>query len=103
MMRDHANPNMWSAVFTVTDAQDDNGDGFIEAKFRENADWSVNWGGDEFPADTGYQDGPNIMVPLDESGITTDYYVTFDCETGEYEFFPDNLYRQEIHRAETLV
>ncbi|MCF8367851.1 MAG: T9SS type A sorting domain-containing protein [Bacteroidales bacterium] len=86
MMRMDGSPNMWYTIFSVTDAQDDNGDGFIEAKFRENADWGVNWGGDDFPMGTGYQDGPNLMVPLDESGITTDYMVTFDYETGDYNF-----------------
>jgi len=86
MHRDADNPNMWSTVFTVTDDQDDNGDGFIEAKFRENGDWGVNWGGDDFPAGTGVQDGANFMVPLDETGITTDYLVTFDYATGDYSF-----------------
>jgi len=88
MMRDNADLSQWSVIFTVTDEQDDNGDGFIEAKFRESADWYVNWGGDEFPADTGYQNGPNIMVPLDTNGVTTDYLVTFNCETELYSFTP---------------
>jgi hypothetical protein len=86
MMRDPVDPNMWSTIFTLNAAMDANTDGFIETKFRENADWVVNWGGDVFPADTGFQNGPNIFVPLDSTGITTDYLVTFNCATGDYNF-----------------
>jgi hypothetical protein len=86
MIRDAADPNMWSVIFTLTPDMDGNADGFVETKFRENADWGVNWGGDLFPEDTGYQNGPNIFVPLDETGLTTDFYVTFDYTTGYYIF-----------------
>lgn len=86
MTRDAADPNMWSVVFSLTPDLDANGDGFFESKFRENADWSINWGGDVFPADTGYQNGPNIFVPVDSTGLTTDFFVTFDFTTGNYNF-----------------
>jgi hypothetical protein len=65
---------------------DSDGNDTIELKFRGNSDWSINWGGDGFPTGVGVQDGPNIKVPLDDEGLTTDYAVTFNCETGEYNF-----------------
>ena len=86
MNRDMDNPDEWSVIFTLTADMDDNGDGIIEAKFRESADWTVNWGGDGFPSGTAVHDGPNIMVLLDSVGTTTDYFVTFNCTTGEYNF-----------------
>ncbi|NOZ45743.1 MAG: T9SS type A sorting domain-containing protein [Chlorobi bacterium] len=88
MTRDADDPDLWTVILTLNADMDasDPADGFIELKFRQNSDWSTNWGGDVFPADTGYQDGPNIMVPLDASGITTDYVVTFNCATGMYNF-----------------
>ena len=86
MDRDMDNMNMWSTIISFSASQDADTNGFIEAKFRQSADWAVNWGGDAFPSDTGYQDGPNIMVPLDSAGTTTDYKVSFDCETGIYNF-----------------
>ncbi|HEB61782.1 MAG TPA: SusF/SusE family outer membrane protein [Bacteroidetes bacterium] len=52
-----------------------------EAKFRKDDDWTVNWGGDAFPTDTGYQDGPNIQIP--KAGK---YHVTFDTLSGIYNF-----------------
>jgi hypothetical protein len=86
MHRDMDNPDEWSVVFTLTDDMDTDDNDTIEVKFRESADWTVNWGGDGFPSGIGVQEGPNIFVPLDTIGITTDYYVTFNCSTGEYNF-----------------
>jgi len=86
MHRDANDPDLWSVILTLTEDQDVNGDGFIETKFRENNDWSMNWGGDSFPGGIGYIDGPNIIVPLEYTGTTTDYLVTFNCFTGEYYF-----------------
>ena len=51
-----------------------------EVKFRQDNDWSVNWGNDVFPLGLGYQDGPNIPVP------EGNYNVTFNKITGEFAF-----------------
>lgn len=53
-------------------------DGF--AKFRLNADWTINWGGADFPAGTGTQDGPDIPVTAGT------YDVRLNVLTGEYSF-----------------
>ena len=50
-------------------------------KFRQNHDWTVNWGEDSFPAGTGVQDGPGITIPG-----TSLHAVSFNRETGEYVF-----------------
>ena len=51
-----------------------------EAKFRANHDWTVNWGGSDFPNGFGEQDGANIPV------VAGDYHVTLNTLTGEYSF-----------------
>jgi hypothetical protein len=51
-----------------------------EVKFRQDDDWSVNWGDWSFPTGIGYNAGPNIPVP---EGT---YNVTFNRITGEYSF-----------------
>lgn len=51
-----------------------------EAKFRQNNDWTVNWGAGDFPSGVGVQAGPNIMV----AGGT--YDITFNKLTGVYNF-----------------
>lgn len=50
------------------------------AKFRQDNDWSINWGDNTFPSGTGIQDGPDIPV---SAGI---YNITFNRLTGEYSF-----------------
>jgi len=52
-----------------------------EVKFRQDNVWNINWGGFDFPAGIGFQDGPNIQV----SSPST-YDITFNRETGEYTF-----------------
>lgn len=86
MERDMMNPDMWHLVLTLTDDMDGDANGIIEMKFRAESDWGMNWGSDQFPSGTAVADGPNIPVPLDDMGLTTDYYVTFNCSTGEYNF-----------------
>ena len=89
MIRDMNNPDIWYTILTLDNATADASDppdGIAELKFRQNADWGVNWGGADFPIGTGEQDGPNIMVPLDSIGLTTDYNVLFNCATGDYTF-----------------
>lgn len=86
MMRRDENPDEWHVLLTLTPDQDGNSDGIIELKFRQNADWGTNWGDTGFPTGTGIQNGPNIPVPLDGTGLTTDYHVLFNCATGAYTF-----------------
>jgi hypothetical protein len=90
MNRDAANPDIWSVVLPLDTNMDVSGAlDTLEIKFRENANWAVNWGSTTFPSGTGVQNGPNIKVPVDTThaaGSTTDYLVTFNCATGEYNF-----------------
>lgn len=87
MHRDMANPNLWTTILTLTPGSStyDPAD-IVELKFRENADWTVNWGNSDFPAGIATQDGPNVPVPISTTELTTDYLVTFNCATGEYSF-----------------
>lgn len=49
-------------------------------KFRANDEWTINWGGDDFPEGVGEQGGPDIPV------FAGDYSITFNHVTGEYKF-----------------
>jgi hypothetical protein len=49
-------------------------------KFRQDADWAINWGDAVFPAGVGIQGGSNIPVPAGT------YDITFDISTGDYSF-----------------
>ncbi|HEY9115829.1 MAG TPA: hypothetical protein VIN10_14115, partial [Bacteroidales bacterium] len=81
MERDPMDPAMYTGYITFTEDMDvDPVDGFITMKFREDADWAVNWGSADFPTGIGVQNGDNIPVPFGN------YKVTFNCETGEYNF-----------------
>ena len=51
-----------------------------EVKFRQNHDWTVNWGSADFPTGTGTQGGSNIVV------VPGTYDVTFTLATGAYTF-----------------
>ena len=86
MTRNMASPNDWTVVLTLNAASDPDANGIVELKFRANSDWGVNWGAVDFPSGTGTNGGPNIPVPLDATGLTTDYLVTFNCSTGAYNF-----------------
>ena len=88
LTRDPDNDLMWHAIFQLEESDDTNDppDGIVELKFRENADWAVNWGDAAFPSGTAVQDGSNIPVPLGGVGIFTTYSVSFNCGTGEYTF-----------------
>jgi hypothetical protein len=92
MNRLASNPDMWEVAIsldTSSNAAGINAIDTIELKFRENASWSVNWGGPTFPSGIGVQNGPNIKVPIDTTGgggKKTDYYVTFNSSTGAYNF-----------------
>jgi hypothetical protein len=81
MTRDAVDPNLWTTMITFDKSSNQYGDStIVEAKFRMDADWKVNWGGDTFPSDTGKQGGKNILVPFGT------YKVTFNCGSGEYNF-----------------
>ncbi|MFK5855622.1 MAG: hypothetical protein QM503_05790, partial [Bacteroidota bacterium] len=86
MDRSTDNADDWSVILTLTAEMDGDGNDTIEMKFRAGADWGTNWGGAGWPSGIGEQDGPNIKVPLDDAGTTTDYFVTFNCSTGAYDF-----------------
>ena len=49
-------------------------------KFRQDADWAINWGDAAFPSGTGIQGGSNIPVPAGT------YDISFDMSTGIYSF-----------------
>ncbi len=55
--------------------------GMGAVKFRQDDDWTVNWGASDFPMGIGVQEGPN--VPIDQAGK---YEISFDTSTGEYNF-----------------
>lgn len=88
MTRSDDDPDMWSVILTLSEEDDtsDPPDGIVELKFRMNSDWNFNWGSADFPTGTGTNGGENIPVLLDTIGLTTDYLVTFNCATGEYNF-----------------
>jgi hypothetical protein len=86
MNRNMASPDNWTKLLTLTPDMDTDGNGIVEMKFRMNSDWGFNWGSTEFPSGTGTANGPNIPVPLDGTGLTTDYWVAFNCATGAYSF-----------------
>jgi len=73
-------PSIWNVEIEFTEDDDPNLDGYIEMKFRENHDWAVNWGGDDFPVGIAYQDGPNFLVPYNT------YMITFNNTSLEYSF-----------------
>jgi hypothetical protein len=80
MTRDMAAPDNFTAILTVNAADDMNGNGTVEGKFRANADWGTNWGATDFPTGIGLPGGPDIPIPFGS------YLVTFNCATGAYNF-----------------
>jgi hypothetical protein len=92
MTQDQVDPDMWHVTINVTSDWNTEGDAdIVFMKFREDGSWDVNWGADSFPTGTGTQNGDNIPVPLDTAAATTNYYVTFDCSTGEYSFMSTSV------------
>jgi hypothetical protein len=82
MNRDAVNPNLWKLSRSW----------FADSpvKFRENKDWSVNWGDDTFPTGTGTPNGDNI--PL----VAGKYDITFNSTTFEYNFAANSSFCGEI-------
>lgn len=65
--------------FTLTTATDPATTG---VKFRQNHDWTVNWGNANWPSGTATQGGANIMS---QAGT---YDITFNRINGTYTFIP---------------
>jgi hypothetical protein len=86
MERDAEIPDQYTTILTLYPYNDHNGDGIIDIKFRENADWTYCWGSAQFPSGTAVVDGPNIPVPVEVMGVTTDYFVTFNYSTLAFSF-----------------
>lgn len=63
-------------LYTITNYPLPSGD----LKFRQNHDWSINWGSTDFPSGVGYQGGPNIPA------TSGNYDIAFNRLTGEYVF-----------------
>lgn len=87
MTRNMTSLDEFTAILSVKAADDLDTNGTVEVKFRANADWGTNWGGADFPSGIGVLNGVNIPVALDATGISSDYYVTFNCTTGAYNFY----------------
>lgn len=49
-------------------------------KFRQDGEWTLNWGSNSFPTGTGIAGGPNIPVPAGT------YDIAFNRTTGVYSF-----------------
>lgn len=87
MTQSTINPNLWTATIVLTnDMNYHDAIDIIEVKFRVNEDWTTQWSANTFPTGFGYQDGPNIPVPIDLNAAEDIYYVSFDTSTGEYSF-----------------
>ncbi len=71
MTQDANNPNLWTIVMPLLDG---------EVKFRAEDAWDVNWGATDFPIGVGLMGGDNIPV------VAGDYFISFNSETGDYEF-----------------
>jgi hypothetical protein len=82
MNRDAVNPNLWKLSRSWYANSD--------VKFRENKDWSANWGDGTFPSGTGTPNGANI--PL----VAGKYDVTFNSTTFEYNFVANSNFCGEI-------
>ena len=84
MVRDAANPDMWTAIKSLSNAHDGDGDGDVEVKFRQDADWVVSWGDPAFPTGVATLGGANILA------VAGTYDVSFNCATGAYSFVTDD-------------
>ena len=71
-----------NVVYTISNLAVSTG----EVKFRQDLDWTINWGSGSFPTGTGVQGGSNIPT---QAGV---YDVTFNRTTGEYSFVGTTTY-----------
>lgn len=91
MTQSDTDPDIWTTTITLTNEMSwYDPPEVIEVKFRVNQDWQTNWGADNFPSGFGYQNGPNIPIPIDLGADKDIYFVTFNSSTGEYSFMPLN-------------
>ncbi|MCB0705156.1 MAG: PKD domain-containing protein [Saprospiraceae bacterium] len=65
------NPDIWKITLHLDEG---------EVKFRANRNWSINWGGVDFPTGKGNQDGNNIPV------FEGEYDISINTKTGLYNF-----------------
>lgn len=77
MTQDSQNPLVWTINITL-------GEG--EVKFRQDASWTVNWGGTEFPMGNAIPGGPDIPV------TGGSYLVVFNTGEPSYEFILNTSY-----------
>jgi hypothetical protein len=80
MIQDSVNLNLWINSLTITEEDDPHGNGLVNVVFRESSEWMHYWGGNAFPQGPAIYYGFGIGVPYGT------YYVTFNCETLEYDF-----------------
>lgn len=66
-------------------------------KFRANADWTVNWGAEDFPTGVGTQDGPNIPVTAGTYGVS------INTATGEYAFGDPGSATREVLNPSVIL
>jgi hypothetical protein len=87
MTQDPINQDVWTTVISLNNSMNNEGAAdIIVMKFRADTSWTANWGAESFPMGIGVLNGPNIPVPIDTNAVSTDYFVTFNCSTGEYNF-----------------
>ncbi|MFA6403438.1 MAG: sugar-binding protein [Salinivirgaceae bacterium] len=78
MTRNASDPDKFSTIISFVKDQDTDNDAIVEAKFRENAGWAVNWGAIDFPSGVATNNGANILVPIDTLKLTNDFVVNFE-------------------------
>jgi len=95
MDRSMTDPDKFSTFISFKKENDTNHDAVVEAKFRENAAWTINWGAADFPTGVGTNNGANILIPIDTTRLTTDFAVSFEfvqvsgtVSTANYSFTP---------------
>ena len=67
-----------------------------EAKFRQDDNWDINWGGDTFPTGWAYFNGPNIPV------LEGTYNVYFNTLTSAYNFVATSCTNPDIQCPNTI-
>src|SRR3989339_368767 len=90
MDRNATDPDKFTTIISFEKEDAGAGNAIVEAKFRENAGWTVNWGDATFPTGTGTPNGANI--PL----VAGTYDITFNAATAEYSFVENNNVVGEI-------
>lgn len=83
-----ATPTGWDEDINLFPSATDSNEYFItlplvqgKAKFRQDDDWAINWGAEDFPSGIGTQGGKDIPIP--NAGK---YEISFNKATGAYKF-----------------